>query len=41
MATGVEKFSCCHPLALSLPNVPVASSWPLLSTLARMHAGID
>lgn len=28
--TGVEKFSCCQPDAVSLVKVPVASRWPVL-----------
>ena len=30
IATGVAKFSCCHPDADSLLNVPVASAAPAL-----------
>src|SRR4051812_18313039 len=29
MATGLAKFTCCHPLALSLANVAVASFVPV------------
>src|SRR5690242_5307881 len=29
MATGELKLTCCHPDALSLPNVALASNWPL------------
>jgi hypothetical protein len=30
MSTGVVKFSCCQPVALSPLKVPVASRVPLL-----------
>jgi len=30
MATGVEKFTCCQPEALSPVNVAVASRAPVL-----------
>ena len=30
MATGVEKFTCCHPEAVSLANVAVARRVPVL-----------
>ena len=28
--TGVEKFTCCHPVAVSSVKVACASNWPLL-----------
>jgi len=30
METGVAKFTCCQPEAVSLPNVAVASKVPVL-----------
>jgi hypothetical protein len=29
IVTGVEKVSCCHPLAVPPVNVPVASNVPV------------
>ena len=30
IATGAENVTCCQPVAVSLVNVAVASSWPVL-----------
>ena len=30
IGTGVEKFTCCHPVAVSPVKVPVASNVPVL-----------
>ena len=30
IATGVAKFTCCQPEAVSLEKVAVANCWPVL-----------
>jgi len=30
IAAGVEELACCQPEAVSLANVTLASSWPVL-----------
>ena len=40
-ATGVEKLTCCQPLAVSLVNVAVASCCPpLVHRAGRVRAGV-
>ena len=41
IATGVAKFTCCQPEAVSSVKVAVASSWPaLVHRLAHVRAGV-